>query len=60
MEFGKEYFVSKFYFEDEYLDGEKNGVGKEYNSKVQLIFEGGYLKGVKNDFGKGNVIRSFC
>ena len=33
-------------YEGEYLNGEKNGKGKEYN-KDHLIYEGQYLKGKK-------------
>ena len=31
-------------FEGEYLGGQKNGKGKEYNYEVKLIFEGEYYK----------------
>ena len=34
-------------FEGEYLNGEKNGNGKEYNYDGKLIFEGEYLYGYK-------------
>ena len=34
-------------FEGEYLNGEKNGKGKEYNELGTLIFEGEYQNGVK-------------
>ena len=48
-------------FECEYLNGEKNGKGKEYNSNGHLIFEGEYLNNKKNGNGKeydseGNLI----
>ena len=36
------------YFEGEYLNGEKNGKGKEYDSFVRLKFEGEYLNGKRN------------
>ena len=38
-------FIKKF--EGEYIDGEKNGKGKEYNKYGKLIFEGEYLNGKK-------------
>ena len=39
------------YFEGEYLNGEKNGIGKEYKYDV-LKYEGEYLIGKKNGKGK--------
>ena len=40
-------------FEGEYLNGERNGKGKEYNFHTKiLIFEGEYLNGRKNGKGK--------
>ena len=41
-----------FTFEGEYLNGEKNGKGKEYNSYGDVLFEGEYYKG-KKWTGKG-------
>ena len=38
-------------FEGEYLNGERNGKGKEYNYEGSLLFEGEYKKG-KNGIGK--------
>ncbi len=38
-------------FEGEYLNGKKNGKGKEYDNHI-LIFEGEYLNGKKNGKGK--------
>ena len=32
-------------FEGEYLNGRRNGKGKEYNYNGQLIFDGEYLDG---------------
>ena len=53
------YIVENFIFEGEYVNGERNGKGKEYNFG-QLIFEGEYLNGKKyNGWGyddKGNKI----
>ena len=45
----------KSIFEGEYLNGEKNGKGKEYyynGFNLILIFEGEYLKGKRNGKGK--------
>ena len=42
----------KLIFDGEYLNGEKNGKGKEYNDDGKLIFEGEYLNGEKNGKGK--------
>ena len=48
----KEYYGnSKLKFEGEYLNGEKNGKGKEYDNG-NLIFEDEYLNGEKNGKGK--------
>ena len=41
---GKGYINSK-YFEGEYLNGERNGKGKEYNNYLTLIFDGEYRNG---------------
>ena len=41
---GKEYDDNLIY-EGEYLNGQKNGYGKEYNYDGKLIFEGKYLNG---------------
>ena len=45
----KEYdsYNDKLIFEGEYLNGKRNGKGKEYNKKGKLIFEGEYLNGEK-------------
>ena len=45
MEKGKEYFFGRLKFEGEYLNGKKNGKGKEYDEDGILIFEGEYLNG---------------
>jgi len=46
---GKEYddYDGKLIFESEYLNGEKNGKGKEYYANGNLKFEGEYLKDLK-------------
>ena len=45
----KEYysFNGKLKFEGEYLNGLKNGKGKEYGLFGEIIFEGEYLNGCK-------------
>ena len=42
---GKEYltFNDQLIFEGEYLNGKKNGKGKEYNISGKLIYDGEYL-----------------
>ena len=40
-------------FEGEYLNGERNGKGKEYDAIGKLDFEGEYLNGKRNGKGKG-------
>ena len=37
---------------EKYLNGKRNGKGKEYNDDGELIFEGEYLNGNKNGKGK--------
>jgi len=39
-------------FEGEYLNGERNGLGKEYYDNGKLKFEGEYLKGKRKGKGK--------
>ena len=39
------YNKGKLKFEGEYLNGEKNGKGKEFDRKGNIIFEGEYLRG---------------
>ena len=34
-------------YEGEFKDGKRNGKGKEYNEKGELIFEGEYMNGVR-------------
>ena len=49
---GKEYnYDDKLLFEGEYLNGKRNGKGKEYYDG-KLIFEGEYLNGERNGKGK--------
>ena len=46
--FFKNYEENLNIFEGEFLNGEKNGKGKEYNEKGNLIFEGEYLRDKRN------------
>ena len=51
---GKEYYINsnQILYEGEFLNGERNGKGKEYNWCRDLIFKGEYFKG-KRWNGKG-------
>ena len=49
MEFSSE---ENKWFEGDYLNGLKNGKGKEYDKHGKLEFEGEYLNGLKNGKGK--------
>ena len=44
-------------YDSEYLNGEKNGEGKEYNALSILIFEGKYKKDKR---WKGKKFDGFC
>ena len=52
----KEYIYNKFnyiiIYEGDYLNGKRNGKGKEFNVDNNLIYEGEYLNGKKNGKGK--------
>ena len=39
-------------FKGEYLNGKRNGKGKEFNYNEELIFDGEYLNGERNGKGK--------
>ena len=54
MKKGKEYDIStnNMIFEGEYLNGLRNGKGKEYDYNGKIVFEGEYLNG-KRWNGKG-------
>ena len=41
-----------YLYEGDYLNGERNGKGKEYNNDGELIFDGEYLNGKRNGKGK--------
>ena len=47
---GKEYdgFTEKLIYEGKYLNGKRNGKGKEYNEYGTLEFEGYHLNGKRN------------
>ena len=50
-DFVKEYYSDDVLkFEGGYLKGEKNGKGKEYDSKGKLKFEGEYLNGKRKEY----------
>ena len=51
---GREYYGldNTLRFEGEYLNGKRNGKGKEYNYNGKLSFEGEYLNGKRNGKGK--------
>ena len=48
----KEYDYGRLEFEGEYLNGKRNGKGKEYDNYSKLKFEGEYLNGKRNGKGK--------
>ena len=49
---GKEYYHDKLKFEGQYINDQRNGRGKEYNFKGDVIFEGEYLNNQRWN-GKG-------
>ena len=54
---GKEYSLDvstrgQLLFEGEYLNGKRNGRGREYGKDNNLLFEGEYLNGKRNGKGK--------
>ena len=52
--YGKEYdgYNNDLLFEGEYLNGKRNGKGKEYDYDGRLIFKGEYLNGKRHGKGK--------
>ena len=50
----KEYkiYSDELIYAGEYLNGKKNGKGKEYGRYGRLIFKGEYLNGKRNGKGK--------
>ena len=51
-EMEKENCNGKLEFEGDYLNGERNGKGKEYENNGILKYEGDYLNGYRNGKGK--------
>ena len=51
---GREFdsYTNEILFKGEYLNGERNGKGKEYYEDGKLKFEGEYLNGKRNGKGK--------
>ena len=49
---GKEYDGDQLKFEGEYLNGKRNGNGKEYGLNNNLLYEGEFLNGKRNGKGK--------
>ena len=55
----KRYWKGKLIFEGEFLNGQRNGKGKAYDSSGELYFEGEYLKGQEwNGKGKKYIFYS--
>ena len=52
MEKEKNIMILEIKFEGEYLNGKRNGKGKEYDCFGKLIFEVEYLNGKRNEKGK--------
>ena len=50
-------FFGNLTFEGDYIDGDRNGKGKEFNREYTLIYEGEYLNGQRN--GKGKEYNKF-
>ena len=50
-----DYYDGKIKFEGNYLYGEKNGKGKEYDYRGRIEFEGYYSNGLKNGKGKSYI-----
>ena len=46
--YNKVYEFGTLIFEGEYLNGLRNGKGKEFNNNIELIFEGKYLNGERH------------
>ena len=55
-EYGKEYngYDDNLLYEGEYYNGEKNGIGREYDDEGELIYEGEYLNGKRKNFIKSD------
>ena len=57
---GKEYngINNRLIYEGEFLNGKRNGFGKEYDINGCLLYEGEYLNGERNGKGKGYFFNS--
>ena len=49
---GKKYHIGKLAFEGEFLNGKKNGYGREYTYDSSLKYEGEFLNNKANGRGK--------
>ena len=51
---GKEYngYTEKLIYEGEYLNGERDGIGEEYNENGNIMFKGEYRNGKRHGKGK--------
>ena len=47
----------KLLYEGEYLNGKRNGKGKEYDAQCKIIYEGEYLDGKKHGKGKEFILK---
>ena len=52
-------YNDRLIFEGEYLNGKRNGKGREYNDYGRLIFEGEYLNDERNGKGTSYDIDSY-
>ena len=44
--------TKRLLFEGKYLNGKKNGIGKDFDFMGDIIFEGQYIDGIRNGYGK--------
>ena len=51
-EYDEKIWIDHLIYEGEYINGERNGKGKEYDIKNRIIYEGEYLKGKRHGKGK--------
>ena len=43
--------TKRLLFEGKYLNGKKNGIGKDFDFMGDVIFEGQYIDGIRNGYG---------
>ena len=55
----KEYKKGKLIYEGEYIDGKRNGKGKEYDDKGNLIYEGEFYNGKRDGKGIGKEYNEY-